>query len=99
MSTNLASPEPTDKCFTCGAPIWRAIFGAETRAVELAPLTLGPAGLGRKGLIRRGHVALTFPLIPGEPIRGSITRRLTRYRVHKHTAFSAASFAGKRGAA
>lgn len=93
--------DPNVTCTACGAKIWRANFSSspespDWRAVEPAPEVSGPGNTRKRA---RGHVALTFPLIEGEAIRGHVVRTFTKFREHKHAAFSAASFAGKKGGA
>jgi len=87
------------KCSVCGADVWRARFGSDWRLVELAGKTVVP---GSAGYVRdAGHVSLTFPLaLPGSdtPILGAVVRKRTTYRIHQHTAFSAAALTGKRAA-
>ena len=70
---------------SCGALCYRARFTKhpEWRLVEDAP-----AGTGR--------VSLTFPLVEGEPILGTVGRMRTRFRLHEHRAFSADAFTRKR---
>lgn len=104
MTQPIAPTDEQSKCPECNSPVWRAKFGSrpenpDWRLVELAPATVGPSS-DRLGLSRRprGHVALTFPLVAGEPIRGAVVRGLTRYRIHQHGAFSAAPTRAERKA-
>jgi len=84
-------------CRNCAAPVWLALFkgglgSGDWRRVERAPLVRTTVG---KVLRERfvGHVALTFPLAgTSVPIAGSVTRKLTNYRLHVCRAFSAANF-------
>lgn len=75
-----ANTSHPDGACPCGAEVWRARFGSEWKLVE--------AG--------RGHVTLTFPLIPGEPIVGELVQRVTRLRLHLHRAFSASTVGRKK---
>jgi hypothetical protein len=61
----------------CGTLCYRAKFttSPEWRLVED----------GHRG---RGQIALTFPLIEGEPILGHVTRKRSNFRLHQHAAFS-----------
>ena len=98
MTQNLR-PEPEEgqnPCRTCGAPVWLAVFyGKDRRPVERAPKVRTNVGkILRERFV--GHIALTFPLVAGEPILGIVTRRLSGYRLHACKAFSAASFEGKK---
>jgi hypothetical protein len=66
-----ANTKPPETCGTCGSPVWRVRFEAGWLLVELGA----------------GNVALTFPLIPGEPIIGRLAGHKTRLRLHRHAAF------------
>ena len=90
MHQQLGHETEPGKCSRCGTKVWVAKFGtrpdARVRQVELAPPTIGPSG-GRHAALRpRGHISLSFPMAGTEaPILAAVTRRLTRYRVHKHS--------------
>lgn len=98
MTKNIDTPreEGQIECRTCGAPVWLAVFaGKDRRPVERAPKVRTIVGkILRERFV--GHIALTFPLVAGEPILGVVTRRASGYRLHACKAFSAASFDGKK---
>ena len=91
MSTTNLIPELAEgqiPCSTCGAPVWRARFGKghDWRLVESAPLVHNPIAGKPKAV---GRVAISMPLVKGEPILGYIVRRRTTLRLHACKPFSA----------